>query len=85
MICWNILQKIPPGKNNPQKGNNCDKMPFIVAIKVFATKPEVTLKKHGKMIWGPHKRSYEDPIFQILSLYVFRFDLETLLKLIENI
>ena len=26
------------------KGNNCIKMPFFVAIKVFVTKPEVTLR-----------------------------------------
>ena len=37
------------------------------------------------MIKGPHKQSYEDPKFQILSLYVIRFDLQTLLKLTENI
>ena len=37
------------------------------------------------MINGPHKGSYEDPIFQILSLYVIRFDLQTLLKLTKNI
>ena len=37
------------------------------------------------MIKGPHKESYEDPIFQILSFYVIRFDLQTLLKLTENI
>ena len=37
------------------------------------------------MIYGPYKGSYEDPIFQILSLYVIRFDLQTLLKLTENI
>ena len=37
------------------------------------------------MIEGPHKGSYEDLIFKILSLYVIRFDLQTILKLTENI
>ena len=37
------------------------------------------------MIEGPRRRSSEDPIFQISSLYVIRFDLQTLLKLTENI
>ena len=36
------------------------------------------------MIYGSKKRSYEDPIFQISNLYVIRFDLQTLLKLIEK-
>ena len=37
------------------------------------------------MIKGPRRRSSEDPIFQISSLYLIWFDLETLLNLIENI
>ena len=36
------------------------------------------------MIWGANKGSYEDPIFQISSLYLIWFDLQTLLKLTEN-
>ena len=36
------------------------------------------------MIYGLNERSYEDPIFQISSLYVIWFDLQTLLKLTEN-
>ena len=36
------------------------------------------------MIKGPRRIPSENPIFQISSLYVIRFDLETLLKLIEN-
>ena len=32
MLWLDVLLRVPHGKNNPQKGNNCNKMPFFVAI-----------------------------------------------------